>query len=485
MDEWVWQIYQVAEWVIPLGLLPVLATRHGPRTAYGWIFLSLLLPVTALVLYLYLGAYRQRKRRKRSAGAREDVAPILEAALRAEPARFDDPLARGLAGLVERSQQERGWCAVGGNAVEVVDDTERATQRLIEDIGAARHSVHLLYYLFDGGDTATEVGEALLKARERGVRCRLLVDSFSSRFEGTVSLFKELAPRLVEGGVEVECTAPLSPLRSGVERIDLRDHRKIAVIDGCVAWTGSLNVHDHDMGLEDGGWHQLVVRIEGPVARQLQAVFAEDWGRLTGGPVPLEEAFPDGADQTPSARGEAAVQTVAWTPADPTPSSVHVLTALMNTACERLTLATAYFYPDESLLVALRAAAYRGVVVDLVLPGCSDKPYVDAAARSRFATLLEAGVRIHLHRSGMLHVKAICIDDAIAYVGSSNLDRRSLYLDYEAGVILYDDAATRRVRRALDGWIDQAERVDAEAFRKRPLWRRSLDGIAGLLGPLL
>lgn len=476
-------LYDVVEVVVPLALLPVVALRHRPEIALGWLLLTLIVPIIGLVLYLYLGAYRRRRHREANRHLRAELGELLSHSLRGPEPEPQTAVHGSLMSLVRRAGRSElgGWPAVGGNGVEVISDCEELIDRMIGDIDAARSHVHLLFYTFDGGRTAERLVEALIRAAGRGVQCRLLAGAFSSHFEGDGSLFDRLGPRAVEAGVEVLPLEPLNPLRRGLARLDLRNHRKIAVMDGTVAYAGSQNIHDPDTGLEEGIWQQMMVRIEGPGARQLQGVFVQDWLRHRDGEArQLPDVFP-----SCDAKGEVTIQTVAWGPGDPLPPSIHLFAAVLNAAHERAILATAYFAPDEPTLLALRLAAYRGVQVDVVLPHRTDKAYVDAAARSYFDELLDVGVRIHRHRGGVLHSKCVSVDDSIAVVGSANCDRRSLYLDYEVAVLIYSAELARRVREVQEGYLSDAGTVDPRAWAGRSTPRRTVDRMAGLLSPLL
>lgn len=477
---WALYVYDFLEYAVPLALLPVLALRHRPQVALSWLLAVVLLPVLGAAAYLLLGTYRRRR-----AGRRErEMRAVLHGPMDPRKRPTGAPVERdpeGLMVLLERAGADHlgGWRALGGNRVELVPDARVAVDRLIEDIESARHSVHLLFYLFDAGARGWRVGDALASAAHRGVPCRLLAGSYSSRFEGETSLFGPLAASLESAGVEVVPLEPLSPLRGRLARTDLRNHRKLAVIDGDAGWIGSQNIH----GPEDdarGGFRELVARVEGPAAAQLQGVFAEDWYRNAGRVLEDPELFAGG-----EARGGTVVQPVWWGPTDRRVASLSAVVGPIHSARERISLATAYFVPDPAVLLALRVAAERGVDVDVIFPLRSDKRLVDAASRSYFEELLAAGVRLHRHGEGVLHTKCLAVDDRLAMVGSANLDNRSLYLDFEANVFLHDAELARRVHDVVAGYRKDAATVDPKAWRGRSLPSRTRDAVAGLLAPVL
>jgi cardiolipin synthase len=223
-----------------------------------------------------------------------------------------------------------------------------------------------------------------------------------------------------------------------------------------------------------------MARIHGPGALHVQTVFLDDWCRETGECPDPEVLLPE-----PDHPGDVTLQTLWWGPDDTHPSYVRTLLALIGNARERIDVCSPYFVPDEPIHLALQVAAERGVQVNVILPMKSDKFYVDAAARAGFDALLEAGVRIHRHRGGVLHAKSVSVDDALALVGSGNCDQRSFYLDYELAILIYDAAIAKRVRDIHEGYLADSERVDLEAWKQRSEWRVTADRMLALLSPLL
>lgn len=477
--------YEVVEWIVPLAMIPIVARRHRPHVAFAWLVLVWALPILGTLAWSYFAMVRpDRLRRRRAAlDELERIAETLDGDARRQAPRHGalDSDQAALARLIGRLGTRRtgGWPVVAGNRVEVVDEPGRFVERLVHDVAAAERSVDLLYYLIADDRAGRHLTHALLEARSRGVRCRVLAGAYASHWETTKSFFRDLAPRLEQAGVEVRSIRPLSPLRRGFSRLDLRNHRKIAVIDGRWGWVGSDNVHDPDMGLADGVGHQISLRMEGPAVRHLGLVFLHDWlidgGRSAGKDELVEPPAPD--DGVP-------VQVIWWSPSDDAPA-VKMLIAALGAARERVVMTTPYFVPDRPVLLALIAAALRGVQVDLVLPARSDRRLADAAGRASFAELLEAGVRIHRHQKGLLHAKSLTLDDRIAAVGSANGDRRSFYLDDEVVALLYDRDLTQRVRSRQERYIEESERVVLETFHGRPKWRKTFDDVAALASPLL
>jgi cardiolipin synthase len=274
---------------------------------------------------------------------------------------------------------------------------------------------------------------------------------------------------------------PTRRLRRPFARADIRNHRKIAVIDGRLAFTGSLNIHDADFDLPAGStWRQLTLRIEGPAVHQLQVVFVEDWYFTTGELLERDRHFP-AAERC----GDVCVQTVPGGPTYESDFMEHLVVAALNGADRRAIVATPYFVPTEATMIALRLAALRGAQVQLVVPRKSDQRLADLAGRSFYPELLRSGIEIHLHDHGMLHAKALSVDDRFALVGSANFDRRSFRVNYEVNLVLYGRDVARRVREHQEGYLADAEPIDPEAWERRPRHLHLLEQTTKLMSPLL
>jgi cardiolipin synthase len=270
------------------------------------------------------------------------------------------------------------------------------------------------------------------------------------------------------------------------ERLDLRNHRKIAVIDGRIAYAGSQNLTDSTFraGFNPrvGSWIDATVRVEGPAAQALGVVFLQDWQ------LDANEKVPDITPFLPELgppKGECVVQVL---PSGPGPSPAGIQEAVLTTiyaAKEELIITTPYFVPDDATRRALQAAALRGVRVVLVMPFEADGRLVAAASRSYWQDLLESGVRIMLCRGGLLHAKTISVDRLMGFIGSANLDMRSFYLNFEATLIIYDDNFASVLRFLQMDYISDSVEVHLDQWRRRPVIRTFADNCAQLLGPLL
>jgi cardiolipin synthase len=379
--------------------------------------------------------------------------------------------------LGREAERACGLPILSGNALELLADTKPTIDRLVSDLERAERHVHLLFYIFEPDATGRRVAEALMAAARRGVRVRVLLDATGSR-----RVFKRdgLAAHMRAAGVDVRPALPVRPWRQRLARFDIRNHRKIVVIDGAIGYTGSQNIVDPDYHKGSGLWVDLNARFRGPVVAQLQLVFLEDWAFEDAPAPPEDEAYP-----ALPAVGDTWAQTVPTGPSEAYNPFPRILLAAINAAQERLVLTTPYFVPDEATLRSLLMARDRGVAVTLLLPRASDHPVVDFAGRACCERLLAEGVEVRRYPVGMLHAKTLTVDDTFAMLGSSNMDIRSFYLNFEAGVLLHGAAITRRMRAVQESYLEASERLTLQGWRARPFWRRYAESAASLLSPLL
>lgn len=464
----------IVDWTIRLAALWWIPSRSRPAVARSWLLLVGFVPLLGLPLYLVLGQpWVSRERRERQARAsqriREEQRPL--AALRA-PDGFSGA---AIAPLIERLG---GFMPMRGNAIELLDDYDASLARLIADLDGARHEAHLLYYLMFDDAVGAAVAEALLRASARGVRCRLLLDAV-----GAKPGLRAWTRRLRAGGVEVQPMLAGGLVWRRSARMDMRNHRKLAVIDGGIGYTGSQNLAAPEF-VPGHPNRELVVRVRGPVVAQLAALFASDWFLETGEALAVPP--PVAGDHIGEGFAEGTVaQVLPSGPAYPFENARDCVVALLQRARRRAVLATPYFVPDDATLGALRIAALSGVEVVLILSYTSNQRLAAWAQASYFDELLDAGVRIVRHRPRFLHAKHLSIDDDIALIGSINLDIRSFALNAEVGMLCYGREVVARLHAIEAACLADGESVDAAQWRRRPGWQRTRDGLARLADSLI
>lgn len=471
------------DWTIRIVLgVRVVLRRSSVGFTLAWLAVILLLPLLGAVIYLLLGERRLGARRaRRIEEMRKPYGAWLDGLARDFPTDESDlpPAARSL------RRQARGLSgipALPGNKVELIRNSGEFFEHILEDIRQARSSIHLEFYIWMPGDRVDGVVDALTEAVERGVKCRVLVDAVG----GMDFWSHESHARMEDAGITVLPMLKVGVVRSFFERLDLRNHRKIAVFDGKVGYTGSQNMADPRVFKKQAGvgeWVDAMLRVTGPAVEALQVTFLADYE------FEAHQGIEKRADEFDLRRGEMSGESIVQVvPSGPGlwQSTIQdlILTAMYG-AQHELVMTTPYFIPDEAMVKAIVAAAARGVDVTLVVPARPDGRIVKLANEAYFEQMLEAGVRIMRFREGLLHTKAISIDNEVAMFGTVNLDMRSFYLNYEISLLLYDRDSTGAVHELQDRYIEMSEPLDYEVWRARPLLLRFFQHAAQLLSPLL
>ncbi len=486
MPSWT-LVLTVLEWLIRIGMVPLVVWRkQKPSVCTAWLLLVFFQPWIGLALYLLIGENRLGRRRAvkrlRRLGAFDEARephPSVSAERDAGSPGEDEsgpspPSAIRM--LAPFAEEIGGFKPSRGNELALLADTEDTVDRLVADIADARHHVHLLFYIFRNDDVGRRVGEALKEAAGRGVECRVLADSVGSWW-----FFGNLGRDLQAGGVKVAEALPANPIRRRFERLDLRNHRKLAVVDGRVAYTGSQNLVEPSFGpRRAGAWDDVMARVTGPLVRQLQVVFLEDWCHETGDLVAGEAYFPH-----PEPAGQATVQPVPTGPGGSAERFKDLLIEAVHLARREVVLTSPYFVPDETMSLALRLAANRGVGLTLIVPERSDSRLVDAAGKAYCEHLAREGADVYLYRDGMLHTKALTVDDTVALFGSANFDVRSFQLNFELTLLLYGSEAVSALRQIQRRYQEQADRTDLAYWDGRGRLRRTASYAAKLASPLL
>jgi len=469
--------------ILVLGLsVRVIMRRRPVGVLLAWMAIILSVPVLGGLIYLVVGESRiSGKYLKRSRLIHRRYANWKQALCARANVDWTDVSPQAVA-LQNQARTVTGFPAMQGNRLELLQDTDEVFRSLIGAIARSRRSCHLEFYIWYAGGLADELLETVIGAARRGVVCRLLLDGLGSK----PFLHSAAASRLRQAGVELAVALPVGLFTTLVTRADLRNHRKLAVIDGETAWTGSQNLVDPRYFKQDEGvgqWVDAMLRIEGPVVEVLGGVFINDWEVATGAGL---DKLEDSHDVRPvQEQGTVPVQVI---PSGPIPQPLSILQMILGAfyaAQRELIVTTPYFVPDESVLTALLSAAHRGVRVTLILPAKNNSWLVDLAGKAVFADLLEAGVQIAAFKGGLLHTKSITVDGEFALFGSVNMDMRSLWLNFELSLLIYDRESTALIRRMQQGYLDDSDPVSLNEWRQRTFKQRFLENAVHLLAPLL
>ena len=467
-------VYFLSEWVIRIVMTVVIPFRRSPDAARGWLLLVLFLPWPALILYLFIGRPDYPRWRHQRFAQLAEVFPDIIGRAGDRPPDAAPPLPDHLQPVATLSRNLGHFPVVRGNSLTLLPDYDGVIDRLVADIDAASREVHLLFYIFASDATGQRVIEALARAVARGVDARVLIDAQGSRPWAKATLAD-----LARVGVSVHRMLPVRLRPSQRIRADLRNHRKIAVIDGRYGYVGSQNIVDRDFkpGIVN---QELMVRVEGPVVQQLQATFMADWFLET-----TEVLRADTPQERPMEGGNAVLQVLPSGPDYAGTGIEHLVVALVHNAQERIVVVTPYFVPDGALLNAMKIAVLRGVDVRLVVSKVADQKLVRLAQRSYYAELLRAGIHLHLYRDRLLHAKNMSVDRRMGLVGSSNFDIRSFVLNSEISLIVYDEASVAGLVDVQETYLAGSDVLTLDAWSRRPFAMRILENLGRMLSPLL
>lgn len=488
LPTWAVMLLVSTDVIIRVALLGIVPGNRRPAVAMAWLLIIFFFPIPGLLLFLMLGSFKlggaRRKRLK-------DV--HVELASATDHLDLPDQLEQApnyVAASAKLTRRLTGFPMLDGNSFEFITDYRENMRRMAEDIDAAEDYVHIMFYIMaldpeENPGYADLVFEALKRAHQRGVKVRLLYDHIGTL---RTSGYRELKKWLDEAGFEHYPAIPFKPLRGHYQRPDLRNHRKMLVIDGLIGYTGSINLVEpgykrassHKKGRE---WVDFMARMRGPMVASLDVVFGTDWYAETGEPLqPSLRGLT--ADEIDDHDGPAA-QMIASGPGFPQENNLRAFNHLLYNAQENIKVVSPYLVPDDSMLYALTTAALRGVNVELVVCRKADQFMVQHAQQSYYEQLLSAGVRIHRYPDpDVLHSKLFTVDDEVGVFGSSNMDMRSFSLNMEVTVLTIGDQPVGDLNRIFEKYLAQCEELDLETWQSRPKYKRWLDNVFRLTAAL-
>ncbi|MDJ0336388.1 cardiolipin synthase [Salinibacterium sp. G-O1] len=467
----------VVDYIIRIVALLVVPRNRRPQTAMAWLLAIFFVPYVGVILFLIVGSAKlSRDRRRKQAQINEY---ILETTEGIDLVKRDPPWPSWLEPIVELNRTLGAMPLVGGNKAKLYSDNQEALDAMTEAIKGAKKSLHVEFYILSLDATTAPFFDALEDAHNRGVVVRVLLDHLGNfQYPG----YRRTKRRLNSMGIQWHLMLPFQPLRGKIRRPDLRNHRKILVIDDTVAFTGSQNVietgyqrrKNHRRGLH---WKDFMVRFEGPVVAGLNALFITDWYSETDDLVERGSALEFMTEGT----GDVDCQVVPSGPGFPGENNLRLFNSLVYAAQEKVILVSPYFVPDDSMLYAITTAAQSGLRVELYVSEIGDQFFVYHAQRSYYEVLLKAGVHIFLYKSPtVLHAKHMTIDDDVAVIGSSNMDMRSFTLDLEVSVMVRGKAFIDSLREVEESYRANSRELTLEEWEKRGFLVSALDNIARL-----
>lgn len=461
----------------------LLRPHRDPASRIAWITIILALPIVGALAYLMVGEVRMGRQRRKHLVEAQDRLPDPESLALGDETSVRSLVPQRYQHLFRVGQSISGFEPSLGNSARLLPDSNAAIDAMVADIDEARESVHVLFYIWLADNNGLKVVAALQRAAARGVTCRAMVDDLGSRALVRSSHWQAMG----EAGVKLARALPLGRfplLTTFVSRIDLRNHRKIVVIDGRLTYCGSQNCADPEFRVKAryAPWVDLMVRFEGPVALQNQYLFVSDWMAAVG--EDISEVI-SSAGAPAEVAGGIPAQVIGTGPTLRYSAMPEMFESLFHAARHDIVISTPYFVPDEAMIGALCAAAWRAVDTTLILPARNDSWMTGAASRSYYHDLLEAGVHLYEYGGGLLHAKTLTIDGDLTLIGSANMDRRSFDLNYENNILFFDPVFTALIRNRQEEYIDASHFLTEEEVDAWSLPRRAFQNAMGMLGPVI
>ncbi|PWH07670.1 cardiolipin synthase [Brachybacterium endophyticum] len=494
MEAWRWlveHVVLVAPYValvvdIILRVVAVLVVPRNrrPASSFAWLLAIMVFPIIGFPLFLLLGDTQlPRKRREKQ----QVVNRLMKVRSHDIPdSELDEDSPSWLQSAVALNRELGAFPLTGNNSADLEIEYEKSIRRMAEDIRTARESVHVLFYIAGLDETTRPFFDAVTEAADRGVKVRFLYDHYGSLKYGSV--YRPMRRLLDAHDIEHYPMMPIKPLRDGaLQRPDLRNHRKMLVVDGEVAWMGSQNLIDSAYASAKGAregvrWQETMIRLRGPIVSEINLMFATDWYLESSESIAESQVV----KPSPDTSGTYECQLVPSGPGFVLENNLLLFNQLFYSAERRIAAVSPYFVPDESLLYALVTAAKRGVEVELFVSEKGDQFLVDHAQSSYYSTLLEAGVRIQLYESPkVLHAKHVTVDDSVTVLGSSNMDIRSFLLDMESSLMVGGTDFMKKMHAVEDVYRSRSRELTLEEWRQRSVWRQFVDNTCRLASSIV
>ncbi|MBB5436833.1 cardiolipin synthase [Pedobacter sp. AK017] len=472
--------------ILVLVCLRIIYDTRSTTKTLAYLLFAVFVPIFGMIFYFSFGInYRHRKMYSKKLYENDDLAArFQQRILNYSEQTFQQNHAaiisnKELAFMVLKDSMSP---LTAKNSVKLLINGEQKFPELLHAIKNARHHIHIEYYIYEDDEIGRAIEALLIEKAKQGVTIRFIYDDFGSR-----DIRKKLVPRLKAAGINAFPFLKVHFMLFA-NRLNYRNHRKIIVIDGITAFVGGINVSDRY--INDGRnpkqvyWRDTHLRIDGPGTQYLQYLFLCDWNFCASEVLqPDSNFFPTAPLQ--NGTDNKIVQIAASGPDSESPTILFSILQAINLATEEILITSPYFIPGESLLDALTIASLSGITVKLLVPGKSDSVLVNAAARSYYNDLLNAGVEIYQYQKGFVHAKTMVTDKKIAIVGTANMDFRSFDLNFEVNAIVYDIEIASELTAAFYEDLKDARKIDPEQWADRPFYKQLIEKAARLLSPLL
>jgi cardiolipin synthase len=461
-----------------LGISIVFLERKNATSTWAWLMVLLFIPILGFILYLIFGKPISRGRifvwdSKTRLGLKAAVQGQLREIEQGE-FEYNDEDMRQYQSLIYLNLRTDSSLFSQNNAVDIFLDGREKFDKLMQDMRRAKDHIHLVYYIVRNDELGNEIADVLVKKANEGVTVRFLYDAMGGR-----SLGKRYVKRLRDAGVQVEEFFPAKVINF---KINYRNHRKLAIIDGHTGYIGGFNIGDEYLGKKKkfGYWRDTHLRMKGSAVESMQTRFILDWNQASKEEIQYEERY----FQTTRA-GDAGIQIVSSGPDQELEQIKNGYIKMIMEAKEYIYIQTPYFIPDESVRDALRIAALSGVDVRVMIPNKPDHPFVYWATLSYSGDLLEAGGEVYIYQNGFMHAKMLIVDGKLSTVGTANIDVRSFRLNFEVNAFIYDKKITKELLDAFNEDIKRSTQITKKLYDKRSIGIKMKESISRLLSPVL
>jgi cardiolipin synthase len=482
--DWILTGIIVYVFIILRVCLHIIYNTGSTTKAFAYVLISIFIPVVGIGIYFSVGLnYRKRKLYSKKIFTDERLLRYLRNRIIIESEKAwntDEHEVQRHKKLARFLLKDSMTPLSGKNEVKLLLNGEQKFPEVMEAIKNAQHHIHIEYYIYEDDQIGNQLKDLLIQKAKEGVTVRLIYDDFGSR-----SIRKTLAPELRAAGVQAYPFYEVIFVYLA-NRLNYRNHRKIIVIDGCIGFVGGINVSDRYINQSKKKnklyWRDTHIKIVGPGTYYLQYLFICDWNFCSGEQLEPQKDF---FCTKPVNKGKAIVQIAASGPDSDSPSIMLALIQAISVAEEELLITTPYFIPGNSIIEAIKVASMSGIDVKLLVPDQSDSYLVNAAARSYYGDLMDAGVDIYLYKKGFIHAKTIVSDGQLAIVGTANMDQRSFTLNFEVTGMIYDEETAGELRKAFYNDIKNAEKIDPEIWNNRTRLEQLPEKVMRLFSPLL
>lgn len=443
--------------------------QRNPYSRAAWLLLLLFLPLIGVVLYVLFGEAWVSQHTRQI--AKRDWQNLASNQITQQTETLTHIPERYHAAFLSAACINR-FSVCQHNHMLLTADSNAAIAAMIADFHTAQSTIHISFYIWLTDGNGSSMVDAVCAAAKRGVTCRIMVDAIGSHSLIQSPAWQRMQTAGVKLGIAMHHRWFGNPFHAN--RIDLRNHRKIVVVDDAITYCGSQNCADPEFRIKAkyAPWVDIMARFEGEVVAQNQLLFVDSWENTTGEHIAQHAATPN------QLAGDLPAIAFGTGPLTPEGAMSDVFVAVITSAQQEVVVSTPYFVPDQALMAALIATSRRGVDVRLVMPARNDSPFVAAMSRAYYAQLLDAGVRIFEFHGGLLHAKTVVVDAQLVLIGSANMDRRSLDLNFENNIVFHQIAAAKQIRQRQQTYLAHSSEFTVAQLRQRPwyqiIWQNAL-----------